>query len=111
MRVGLGVDQLDTDTNPVARPLDAPFQHIAHSQLAPDLLRVSGPVAIGERGIAGDHGHIREPRQIRRDVLGDAVCEVLLFAVVAQIDEGQDHDRQAWSGRPGTDRGLLFDWA
>jgi hypothetical protein len=52
MRVGLGIDQLGAHTHLVARPLDAPFQHIAHAQLAADLLRASGPVAIGEGRIA-----------------------------------------------------------
>jgi len=102
MRVGLGVDQLDAGPDSVARPPDAPLQHIAYAQLAADLLRVSRPVPIGECGIARDHQHIREPRQIGRQVFGDPVGKILLFAVVAQIDEGQDHDRQAWrSGRGG----------
>jgi hypothetical protein len=108
MRVGLGIDQLGAHTDPVARPLDAPFQHIAHSQLAPDLPCISRSVPISERGIARDHGHLREPRQVGRQVLGDSVGKILLLAVVAQIDEGQDHDRQARrNGRGGIHSPLL----
>jgi hypothetical protein len=71
------------------------------------LPRISRPVAIGEGRIARDNGHFREPRQVGRQVLGDAVCEILLFAVVAQIDEGQDHYRQARCSGRGSDRHFL----
>jgi hypothetical protein len=37
MRVSFGVDQLGGDAEPVARPLDAAFKHIAHAQIAADL--------------------------------------------------------------------------
>jgi hypothetical protein len=40
MRVALGIDQLGIDTNLVAGPPDAPFEHIAHVKLAADLFRV-----------------------------------------------------------------------
>src|SRR6516162_11235767 len=111
MRVGLGIDQLGGDADLSAGPPYAPLEHITHSQLAADLLRVSRSVPISERSIAGDHGHVCKPRQIGCQVLGDAVCKILLFAVVAQIDEGQDHDRQSWrNGRSGI-RNLLLHWS
>ena len=113
MRVGLGIDQLGVDADLVARPPDAPFQHIAHAQLAADLLRVDRLVLIGERGIARDHEHIRDPRQIGRQILGDPVGEILLIRVVAEIGEGQHDDRQArrqrrrrtWRGGDALDAG------
>ena len=61
MRVGQGIDQLGVDSNPVARPPDASFEHIAHAQFAADLLRVDRLVPVRERGISRDHEHIREP--------------------------------------------------
>jgi hypothetical protein len=64
MRVGRGIDQLSVDAELIARPPDAPFEDIAHAELAADLLRVDGLVPVGERGIARDHEHILEPRQI-----------------------------------------------
>ena len=57
---------------------------------------------ISNRRVARNDEHIREPRQIGRQILGDAVGEILLLAVVAQITKGQHHDRQAWqSGEVG----------
>jgi hypothetical protein len=54
MRVGFGVDKLGIDANPVARPPDASFQHVAHTKFAADLLGVDPLSLIGERGIARD---------------------------------------------------------
>ena len=102
MRVGVGLDQLGADADLVARSPDAAFQHIAHSKLAADLLCLGGPVPIGERGVARNDEHVREPRQIGRQVLGDSIGKILLFSIVTQIRKGQNYDRQArwryWSG-------------
>jgi len=40
MRVGLCVNQLGVDANPVVRSLDTAFQHITHAELTADLFRV-----------------------------------------------------------------------
>src|SRR6516165_6163688 len=46
MRVGGDIDQLGVDAELVARPPDAPFEHIAHTQLPADLSRVDGLVPV-----------------------------------------------------------------
>jgi hypothetical protein len=89
-------DQLSVDPELVARPPDASFQHIAHAQLVADLLCIDGFIPIGKRGIARDHEHAREPRQIGRQILGDTIGKILLLSVVAEIGERQHDDRQAW---------------
>ena len=48
-----------------------------------------------KRGISRDHEHIREPRQIRCQILGDRVREILLIGVVTEIDERQHDNRQS----------------
>ena len=95
MRIGFGVDQLGSDADPVSRPLDASFQHIAHAQLAADLFGVDALALVGECGIARDHEHVGDPRQIGRQILGDPVGKILLPRVVAVIGERQHDDRQA----------------
>src|SRR5215471_3066110 len=75
------------------RPPDTPFEYVANPKLAADLLGVDGFFAIGERGIARNHQHTHEPRQIGRQVFGDPVREILLLPVVAKIRKGQDDDR------------------
>src|SRR5215471_794327 len=57
MRVGLGVDQLDADADLAARPPDASFEHIAHSQLTTNLSRINIFVPVGKSGISRDHEH------------------------------------------------------
>ena len=93
MRIGFGVDQLGSDADPVSRPLDAAFQHIAHAQLAADLFCVDPLVLVGERGIARDHEHVRDPRQIGCQILGNPVRKILLLGIVTEIGERQHDDR------------------
>jgi len=46
MRVALGVDQLRANAYLLARSLDAPLQHITHTELAADPAGVDEPVAV-----------------------------------------------------------------
>src|SRR5215471_595473 len=96
MRVARGIDQLRADADLAARPPDAAFEYIAHTELAADLLGVDGFVAIRERCIARDDQHVWEPRQIGCQILSDTVCEVPLLRIIAEIGKRQDDDRQAW---------------
>ena len=48
MGAGRGIDELAGDAHPVRRLADAAFQHIAHAQLAADLLDVDGLALVGE---------------------------------------------------------------
>ena len=43
----------------------AAFQHVAHAELAPDLLHVDGAALVGEARIAGDHEQPAQARQAR----------------------------------------------
>jgi hypothetical protein len=92
VRVGFGVYQLSIHADLVPRPTDAPFEHIAYAQLLADLLRVNWLVPISECGITRDYEHVRDPRQIRGQIIGDTIHEVLLLRVVAEIGEGQHNN-------------------
>ena len=96
MRVATGVDQLDVDADLIARTPDAPFEYVTHPKLLADLPGVDPLVLIGERRIARDHEHTRNPRQIGCQILGNPVRKILLLPVVAEACKGQDDDRQAW---------------
>ena len=96
MRIGLSVDQLSTDAHLVARPPDASFEDIAHAQLATDLFRADRFVPIGEGGIARDHETVPDSREVRRQILGDAVGKVLLVGVVTEVSERQYDNRHTW---------------
>src|SRR6202011_135479 len=53
---------------------------------------------IRERGVARDHEHTVDARQIGRQVFGNPVRKVLLLGVVAQIGERQYDNREPWNG-------------
>jgi hypothetical protein len=61
MGIGLGVDQLGIDADLIARTPDTPFKYVPHTKLSADLLGVGPLVLVGERRIARDHEHARDP--------------------------------------------------
>src|SRR5882724_8054741 len=52
---GFGIDKLTGDTNPVSGLAHAAFQHVAHPELAADLLHIDGAAFVGETRIARDY--------------------------------------------------------
>ncbi len=72
----------------------AALEHVAHAELAADLLHVDGPALVGEARVAGDHEQPADARQRGDDVLDDAVGEVLLLRVAAHVLERQHGDRR-----------------
>ena len=94
MRAGFRIDQLDIDPRLVPGPPHAAFEHVAHAELAADLPGIDRLPGIAEGGIAGDHEAGGDARQIGGQIVGDAVGEILLLRIVAEIGEGQHDDRQ-----------------
>ena len=84
---GLGVDQLHADADAIADAAHRALDDEAHVQFARDLRGVDGGPAIPERGRARSHGQQPPARELGDDVRGDAVAEVLLLRVAAQVGE------------------------
>ena len=93
MGAGRGIDELGGDAHAVAGAADAALDHVAGAERAADLAHVRALAAEGERGVAGDHHEVAEARELRDDVLGDAVAEVGLFRIAAHVVERQHRDR------------------
>jgi len=91
---GRRVDKLGSDAYPVAALADAAFEHVAHAQFAADLLQVDRFALVGEARIAGDHEQPRKARNCGGDILDDAVGEILLLRVAAEILKRQDRQRR-----------------
>jgi hypothetical protein len=53
------------------------------------LPRVDRLAPVSERGVVRDHQHVRDPRQIGRQILSDPIGKILLVGVIAEIGEGQ----------------------
>ena len=95
MRAGGRVDELPGDANAVRGLADAAFQHVAHAELAADLLHVDGAALVGEAGVARDHEQPADARKRGDDVLDYAVCEVFLLWVAAPVLKWQDRNGRA----------------
>src|SRR5262245_43179317 len=88
------IDELARYADAIAASANTSFQHVAHAQLAADKPDVGRLAFVLEARVAGDDEEFREPRQLRDDVFRDAVAEVVLTRVAAEVGEGEDGDRR-----------------
>ncbi|MNI43108.1 hypothetical protein D3C73_974280 [compost metagenome] len=93
MRPACRVDQLPGNAQPVPVLAHAAFEHIAHAQFLADALCVHDLALVGEARIARNDEQPADTRQGGDDVLHDAIGEILLLRIAAQVLEGQDGDR------------------
>ena len=77
------------DANAVAAPPYAAFEHVAHPQFAPDLADIGCFALVLEAGVAGDDEQLGEPGQLGDYVFDDAVDQILLLWIGAQVGERQ----------------------
>src|SRR5215813_9792224 len=55
VRTGRGVNELSRESKTIARAPNAAFQHIADTELAPNLTDIDGPALVGKGRVACDH--------------------------------------------------------
>ena len=89
-----GIDELAGDAQAVARPAHASLDHIADTQLAPDLLHVHGPALVGEARIPCDDEQVAEVSQGSDDVLHNAVGKIFLLRIAAQVLKRHHRNRR-----------------
>ena len=107
MGTGLGVDELDGDPHAAAGKTDAAFEEIADAELIGDLAGIYRAVLVNEGRVAGDDGEGLEPAQRCDEVLDDAVGEIVLGRIAAEVGEREHGERgfSAFGGnRTGRDR-------
>ena len=100
------VDQPDGETEPVAGTAHAAFQHMADPKPGAGIDRRARARLQGETGLACRHEQPGDLRELGDQVLGDALGEIVLVRVAAEIDERQDGDGRAsqpGNGRAGRD--------
>ena len=101
VRARSGIDELRRDAHPVCRLAHRPLEHVAHAEVAPDLLHVHGLALVGEARVAGDHEQPAQPAEGGGDLLDHAVGEVFLLRVAAHVGERQHGNRRAiGQGKP-----------
>src|ERR1700674_70486 len=94
MVAGFDVYKLHINSQPVGATLYRALKDIADIQLPTELLHVHGFPFEGERRVAGDNKRAVDPRQVRGQALSDAIYEIILFGVAAEIGERQHYDGQ-----------------
>src|ERR1700722_15465687 len=94
----LRVDELNVDPKAVAAALDASFERVANVQVAADFFHVNAFALVGEGGVARDDEGSSDAGEIGRQALGDAVNEIFLLGIAADIGERQDDDRKTRRG-------------
>src|SRR5262245_52538940 len=82
------------DANPIAAAANASLQDVVHAKLASDLAYVDRLSLVLQGGVVGDDEEIGEPRQLRNDILGNAVGKIVLSLVAARVVQGQHGDRR-----------------
>ena len=96
MRAARSLDQLRGDAHALAGPPYTAFQEVMRRRgVARSSARSMGLAAKGEGRVAGNDEERAEARQASDDVLGDAVAEIGLLGLAAQIIEREDSDGRA----------------
>src|SRR5262245_19916907 len=97
MRTRGSIDQLRGNSNAVAAAPYAAFQHIAYAQFASYLPHIDRLVLVLEAGVAGDDKQLGEAGQLSDDVVDDAVDQIFLLWMGAQVGE-RKHGIEGLSG-------------
>ena len=88
MRAGVRIDELGVDAHAVLVALHRAFEHIAHAELLADILGVDVLALEGEGGVAGDHEAVADARQVGRQILRNAVGEIVLGGIAERLVKG-----------------------
>ena len=95
MGIGLGVNQLDIDPHLIGRFLHTTFKNICYAELLRDLAEIARFALIALRGSARNDFQIRDASQPRQDLLLNAVGEIGVIWIAAQIFEWKDCDARS----------------
>ena len=96
MRTAMGIDELGVDAHPVLVPPHRAFEHVANAEFLADLLGVDALALVGEGRVARDDETVADARQIRGEVFGYAVGEIILARIARKVREWKYNNRKAW---------------
>jgi hypothetical protein len=104
MTVGGRLDELHGNPHPAARAQHRPFDGGVHAQFGRDRGQRLRRRAVAHRRGTGDDAQRGDPAEVRGQQIREPVGEVLLSRRLAQVDEGQDHERALRAAPGGADR-------
>jgi hypothetical protein len=83
---------LHRNADAVTGTADTAFEHVRDVQLACDLAELRILAFEGECRVSGGHAQVLDLTQGIQDLLGQAVAEVLVLLISAQVGEGEHHN-------------------
>ena len=92
LSAGDGVYQLGVDPHLAVALAHAALKEVSDAKFAPDAIQVYRLAFVSKARVLGDYEQSGNPGQIGDDVLGDAVAQILLFRIAADVLERQDGD-------------------
>ncbi len=92
MSAAARIDQLRGDSHPVPHLAHAALKHVADAKGLGHVRHGDRCLLVDERRVAGDHVQLGQPREVRNDVLADAIGEILLFGIAAHVVERKHGD-------------------
>jgi hypothetical protein len=99
MRPSACVNQLSGDADSIGAFAHRAFEHVPNAQFAADPLHVDVLALVGEARIAGEDGQPADAGEGGDDLLDNAVGEIFLLRIAAQIVERQDRERRLFRNR------------
>src|SRR5262245_24655486 len=99
-------NELAGDAHTVAGLANTSFQNITYAEIASDLTHVDRSSFVGEGRVASVHEQCLAARLAGDDLLDQAVDEIILLRIPAQILKGQHGDGWPLGQRQGRVRGL-----
>jgi hypothetical protein len=107
MCAGFGIDKLSADPHPLAGPSDVTFEHITYAEFAPNLLYVDEFTLERKCSAVRDHEGTGKSRQLGRNVLGQAIDEIVLLRITTDIRKRQ-YDNGERGALEGATKTLLW---
>src|SRR5262245_24739997 len=92
MRVGMGVEQLNVYAHFVSGSLHAAFEHSSHAEFAGYRLQVFWRAFVFGCRFSRNHLQVADAGALGQDLILNAVGEVSIVWVAAQIIEGENRD-------------------
>src|SRR5688572_14658211 len=103
MLVVARVDELGGDPYPIAGTPNRPLENRGDAELLANLPQASLGSLVTHRRRPADHFEPLDLSERGQDLLHDAVREILVGRIRAQVGERQDRDRTGWRDRDGGD--------
>ena len=92
VRIRARIDQLDVDAHAISRAPHRAFQNVSHSEGQADLAQVARARFVLANRSPADDFQVGDLGQVREDIILDAIREILILLIVAQIFEWQHRD-------------------